>query len=1536
MKKMKKLLAMALACIMTLTAFGAIPAFAVDETVLYESDFNSLEVDGKPSGLGLTENAEREAFVRGAKDGDNGVLYIYRKEGNTAEGSSGPRASLKVNLNNYDSLTIRFKAKSNGSNPSVGLYSATPAKTTSFWGAEAKDWTEVVVSLDLKEMKFSTTVDGKADKSGDIHAIDDVANCQLRFTAGMPAPGQGAYFDDMKITAVLGSGAGTGTGTGTTEPVAPSEVPSEPTFVPTSVPTNPTIPAGAHVFMQTDFTGAGTGKANTAKEKGARIFATGTDYTQIVDAGSNRLMRYWATDGKKHNPRVQVSLEPQIKHFSVDYAVIPSESAAYLTIYADGKQQNGYAKVAADVDGVKTKDWNYVHADIDMENMVVSGTINGKKFDDMAIKAISDLSSVVLRFDSSLAIGDVIYWDAMAFYTTDEFKFEGPLKGNQEIVWENVVPSKELSSASFVNNTTAHPRLFVHNWDEMRAKLDDNYMTQQWYANIKLAADSALKTQPTGYVINSRGNVLESAREARNRIASLAFVYKITGDKQYLDKAYEEMLSYGEWPDWSGFVSTLVTAEILQGYAYTYDWLHDDLTPEQRQTIIDIVHSQALPDFIYGLEGQISNTSFTTSSINWNPVCNATLIAWALAAADETPAVSEYLLEKAPPFIQNALPPYAPQGGYPEGVSYWDYGTTFVIYATDFLENGFVEGFELPENYIYWQAPGIADTADYGIYYDGPAGRFNYGDCGTGHTSCEVMYWAANRFDKPHYAWWQDNRQMGTGSFLAGYSAFAALAWYDADKAYNVPGAFPLDKFYTSQDGVNGGSMRSSWDESTALFGAIQGGNNKANHQHLSLGTYVIDYMGQRFVRQLNSYDYALKAPKAETYYKRDESSNCLVINPSATASQVSSAVARTIKSGTSDNTAFIVLDTTETYADYKSAKRGMMLTDNRSRIIVQDEVVANAPSEFYWFANTDASIKIAPDGKSALLTIGDAQMLARIIEGPAEAKFEMMDRKSLFPSVTQIDANKGGQKLFIHLTDKTELNLAVEYVALKDGEGIPAASSYIPLDSWTADDNGMTTAALAGSNVVLKLGTPNAIAKGIKTFVDPANVDVVPFTENSRTLVPVRFISEAFGAKVGWQEPTQTVFVDYEDKHIELVIGSNEMKVNGETVILDTPANTYNSRTLIPLRALVEALGKEVFWDDRGLIVIGENISYTEEQIVKIINELDTRVSVNGKAAAFFSLDKTEYTIDLNAGEQIPQIAVTANGAEVYVQQAAAIGENAFFVIGDKTYVFKMQANAFEGVLGHKDPGVLVEVRAQLSGQGLPDYNTFIYVEDLMDSTGFATYPKRGIVDGVINTLVENRWAVQGEGWIQMDFGSVKNVHSMAFAGVTQTSRAYDFEVYVSQDGVAFTLVHKGGAPTTNDLMSIIPLGDVQARYVKLVGFGNNQNAWNTWAEVRFYESEAQQKEDVFYWPAYFGATGISGKVGTSASVKVTGVDASKAEFDLKPTATVTFAVDDPSIATIAADGSITFLKAGTTTVTVTVTQDGYSASLKTNITVE
>lgn len=124
---------------------------------------------------------------------------------------------------------------------------------------------------------------------------------------------------------------------------------------------------------------------------------------------------------------------------------------------------------------------------------------------------------------------------------------------------------------------------------------------------------------------------------------------------------------------------------------------------------------------------------------------------------------------------------------------------------------------------------------------------------------------------------------------------------------------------------------------------------------------------------------------------------------------------------------------------------------------------------------------------------------------------------------------------------------------------------------------------------VCLFLGNGHAYSKQQRVAIDPDNPDVVPFTENDRTLVPVRFISEQLGAEVNYDGATEQVSVKKDGIEIDMTIGSNTVYKNGQAVTLDVAANTYNDRTFVPLRACAELLNKQVYWHDMGLIVISD-----------------------------------------------------------------------------------------------------------------------------------------------------------------------------------------------------------------------------------------------------------------------------------------------------------------------------------------------------------
>ena len=106
-----------------------------------------------------------------------------------------------------------------------------------------------------------------------------------------------------------------------------------------------------------------------------------------------------------------------------------------------------------------------------------------------------------------------------------------------------------------------------------------------------------------------------------------------------------------------------------------------------------------------------------------------------------------------------------------------------------------------------------------------------------------------------------------------------------------------------------------------------------------------------------------------------------------------------------------------------------------------------------------------------------------------------------------------------------------------------------------------------------------------------PIVFDVPPQIINERTMVPLRAIFEALGASVDWNQETKTVTSAKGDTTIQLTIDSDTMYVNGSPRMLDSPACIVDGRTLVPVRAISEAYNTNVDWNgDTRTVTITSN----------------------------------------------------------------------------------------------------------------------------------------------------------------------------------------------------------------------------------------------------------------------------------------------------------------------------------------------------------
>ncbi|MDD4299014.1 MAG: stalk domain-containing protein, partial [Bacilli bacterium] len=108
------------------------------------------------------------------------------------------------------------------------------------------------------------------------------------------------------------------------------------------------------------------------------------------------------------------------------------------------------------------------------------------------------------------------------------------------------------------------------------------------------------------------------------------------------------------------------------------------------------------------------------------------------------------------------------------------------------------------------------------------------------------------------------------------------------------------------------------------------------------------------------------------------------------------------------------------------------------------------------------------------------------------------------------------------------------------------------------------------------------------------------PFIDsNNRSLVPFRVTLEKFGAKVSWDNTNKIAIAEKYGYKVEVPIGKSYISKDGERIEIDTSAQIIDGRTYLPIRAVFEAFGAKVSWDnDNGTVVVTYNIQDNESII--------------------------------------------------------------------------------------------------------------------------------------------------------------------------------------------------------------------------------------------------------------------------------------------------------------------------------------------------
>jgi len=176
-----------------------------------------------------------------------------------------------------------------------------------------------------------------------------------------------------------------------------------------------------------------------------------------------------------------------------------------------------------------------------------------------------------------------------------------------------------------------------------------------------------------------------------------------------------------------------------------------------------------------------------------------------------------------------------------------------------------------------------------------------------------------------------------------------------------------------------------------------------------------------------------------------------------------------------------------------------------------------------------------------------------------------------------------------------------------------------------------------------------NVYANEINVTVDGENIvftDQAPAIIDGRTLVPIRAVFEHIGFSTGWEESTETVTLTRGEDIVSISIGSNTFIANGQTEVLDVPAQIIGGRTLLPIRSVLESVGYSIFWNDATSTV--EIISEVPE-LITIPNRRLTDEEINTWTMIYNASGANDFELEIIRLTNIERAAEGLSPVELY-----------------------------------------------------------------------------------------------------------------------------------------------------------------------------------------------------------------------------------------------------------------------------------------------
>lgn len=491
---------------------------------------------------------------------------------------------------------------------------------------------------------------------------------------------------------------------------------------------------------------------------------------------------------------------------------------------------------------------------------------------------------------------------------------------------------------------------------KLKQKLKSDPLIANYYKGVRLNADKIMQ-EPllTRNMIGRR--LLGTSREMLYRINMLGMVYRMEGDQKMLKRINQELRAVCNFSDWNPS-HFLDVAEMSTAVALAVDWAGDNLPKSTVEMAKNALIEKGIMPSFKGKMGWVDGTN------NWNQVCNAGMIAAAIIIADKDPELAAKTISRSLDGMPNALAEYGPDGVYPEGSTYWGYGTAFSVLTSAMLESAFGTDFGIKDY------PAFQKSADFRVLSIAPSGwYYNYADCGDKHdtTGDVILAWFGTQTGNPLYIekerFMQPVEAMGKlhrigGAGLVWLSQFESREEKALPLAWKGEGINPIVILRDGQDNY--------------YFGG-KGGRATVSHGNMDAGSFIWELNGIRWVidpgnqpyneLEITGFNLWAKCQTCERWSlltKNNYGHSTLTINDSLHLND-GFAPLTDFQDGDSPSATF---DLTAVFGDeLATANRTFKKPDDQS-IVIEDHIRTNENTKtITWQLMTQAEVELIPGG---------------------------------------------------------------------------------------------------------------------------------------------------------------------------------------------------------------------------------------------------------------------------------------------------------------------------------------------------------------------------------------------------------------------------------------------------------------------------------------------------------------------------------------------------------------------------------------------